>query len=968
MRRSVPSVVSSFAAMAALLFLDGHLGPVSFALRRATALAVLSLLAAARWTLIRRAATEAPCGGSEASSSSENGSDGVPSSREGGSDRDATVRGVHRRSNLSRDVLGWGIAGSLALVSAIAIVARAPSLPVASVGFVIALAAIELMSGRRASGVGRAGGLVPACLCYLAVRFVEDLVPRAGWVAEGIARGGGRYLSSIRGAGAPLSFTALGGPAVGMAVFYLLWGWRRAGGFGRIVAAVAVPLAWFAALPVVMPEVAAGPVAIFARGAYHGLFWLGAAGVLGAILPVRRQGTPGEEGGQAPGCAVSQSPFSPNDGSSAGRRSPVVSRRSMVIAGLAAGMAGFCLVGTAFIGPAAGRSVRVFNHGGLDWDRPEFGRFGAFSGGMFGLWPVYCRAEGYDFDVVDRGKNPDAETTARSAEGASSKAVATTKAGSDGASPSRNSPLAKVEPAAKSGSDGASPSGHPPSASGGTPTKAGPPSKPAAPRKETIEPADLERTQILVLINSPKVWDEHERRVIYDFVERGGSLLVLGDHTDVFGLMRGFNGLLEPLGIKFRFDSAYKARETWRGCQAAAADAVCWGWDDENPGVAVGASLELSGSARPLLVGRYGFSDAGVRENVVGSYLGNYHHDPGEPLGDVVLVATATYGRGRVVVWGDTSAFQGVSSYYPRVVGPILAWLSRPAAWTERPVVRAAAALGLLAAIAWLWLVRGGARESAVIAVGLLVGMIVPYGLGLSHREARVTIADDMVLFDQSHLPATGHYNAKVNPVGPLYTNLLRSGFRVSEMEDWDRAAIARARGIAFIAPHRSFSAAEVKDLMGAEERGAVVILAAGQPDSGGASRLIEAHGFKLLPRPLGTVTSADPGASRVERESHPRFLDAWPIEAADGGNPVELPGVDVIYRHGRDVVALFRRVGEGGLLLIADTRFFSDMNVEDMSGYRPGNLALIHELFRRYLDADPDAVKPLFRSPEKPQ
>jgi hypothetical protein len=273
-----------------------------------------------------------------------------------------------------------------------------------------------------------------------------------------------------------------------------------------------------------------------------------------------------------------------------------------------------------------------------------------------------------------------------------------------------------------------------------------------------------------VLINSPKVRDERERQVIYDFIARGGSLLVLGDHTDVFGLMRGFNSLLEPLGIKFRFDSAYKARETWRGCQAAAPDAVAWGWDDQNPGVAVGASLEFSGSARPLLVGHYGFSDNGVRENAIGSHLGNYHHDPGERLGDVVLVATTTYGRGRVVVWGDTSAFQGVSSYYSAVVGPMLAWLSRPTAWTERPAVRATAALGLLVVIAWLWIVRGGARESAVIAVGLLVGLAVPWGLGLPHREARVTVADDMLLFDRSHLPATGHYNAKVNPVGPLYT------------------------------------------------------------------------------------------------------------------------------------------------------------------------------------------------------
>ena len=75
-------------------------------------------------------------------------------------------------------------------------------------------------------------------------------------------------------------------------------------------------------------------------------------------------------------------------------------------------------------------------------------------------------------------------------------------------------------------------------------------------------------------------------------------------------------------------------------------------------------------------------------------------------------------------------------------------------------------------------------------------------------------------------------------------------------------------------------------------------------------------------------------------------------------------------------VVLLTRRAHDSGgsrallaaLLLISDTRFFSDMNFEDMSGFWPGKLAFIHDLFKRYLGADPDSVKPLFRSPVKPQ
>jgi hypothetical protein len=840
------------------LLLDGQLGPISFAFRRASAVIVLLFVAGSclprgwlalyRWASDRRSlAKGAP---------SQKHSSGLVKEPE-----DPQGDEVGRRPG---DRIGWNpsIVGWLPFAAALAIVARAPSVSVALVAFVFGLAAIA--GATRGTFSRTSSTLLPALAAYFAIRFAIELVPQAGALAEGIARAAcrsGEHITLSRGKPLSLNPTAIGLPSVLLAVLLLLSSALRNGSRASWLAALAIPAVWLAVVPLASLDASPGPVAAFNRGAIHGLAWLGIASIVAVV-------------GRREAAQRDPHPGLP---------------RGAIVAVLSAAFCGVCLVGTAFLGAPARRSIRVYNRGGLDWDRPVFGRFGAFSGGMFGLWPVYSRAEGYEFTVFG---DPNGE----------------------------------------------------------------------------IRPSDLEGTQILVLINLPKTWEALERRTVYDFVASGGSLLVLGDHTDVFGLMRGFNTLLEPAGIQFRFDSAYKARETWRGCESAATDAVAWGWELDDPGVAVGASLDLIGSARPLLIGRYGFSDAGMRENVSGSFLGNYHYDPGERLGDVVLLATAVHGRGRIVVWGDTTAFQGVSSFYPRVVGPMLAWLSRPAAWTEQPGVRAVAAAGLLASVVWLWIVRRGVGASAAIAFGLLFGLAVPWCMGITQREARVTVAQDTLLIDRSHFPASGHYEARVNPVGPLYTNALRSGFRVAELEHWDGQAIARARAAAFIAPQKTFSRSEVNDLLNAEKAGTVLILAASQPDSSGARALLDAHGLALLPRPLGTVTSADLSASRRERETHPRFLEAWPIVASDGGDPARLPGVDIIYRHGPDVVALFRRTGKGGLLLISDTRFFSDMNVEDVSGSWIGNLALIHDLFERYLGADPDAVQPLFESPVKPQ
>ncbi len=800
-------VIVTLCAAAALLCLDGQMGPLSFTTRKAIALA--TALAAVSLTVPRARATP----------------------------------------------WTW-----LVILAALAVVARAPSTALAVTAFVVALATLEIAANdpTRSRLIHR--GMAGACLSYVALAFVGELIPQTRAVTDSLALAASRYISMVQGVEARLSFTALGGPPVGMAVLVLLWSGRIEGGIGRLVGAIVATCGWFAVLPVVTPDTEAGPVAPFLMGAAHGAFWLAVAAAASEFLPTQTRFP--AEAIVRPRCGW------------------------MGFACLGAVSAGLCLSGTDF--PSSPhKSIVVHNRGGLDWDRPVFGRFGAFSGGMFGLLPVYCRADSYEFSIIDN---------------------------------------------------------------------------------DAITASDLRNAQILVLINSPKNWEGAERDVVLDFVSRGGSLIVLGDHTDVFGLMRGFNSLLEPMGIRFRFDSAYKARENWRGCQRSAADGVAWGWDDENPGVAVGASLELHGWARPLLVGRYGFSDAGIRQNVMGSFLGNYHLDRGERLGDVVLAATTTLGRGRVMVWGDTSAFQGgLSTNYGRVVGPTLDWLARPAAWSERPWCRSLAAGGLLASmVVVVALARAGL--ALAVAASLLLGLATPGLVQTTKGDLHAPVDRDVVLIDRSHLPSSGHYEARINPVGPLYTNLVRSGFRVLDMDDWRGQDVVRARGVAFIAPSKPFRQDEIETLLHAEEQGKVVILAVGEPDAAGSRRLLEAHGLAIAARPLGTVSAVGPAASRAEKEKHPRFLDAWPIVTVGGEDPAALAGVDVLQRSGDDVVALFRARGRGGLLLISDTRFFSDMNVEDVYSSWPGNLAFIHDQFKRYLGADPDAVAPLFRSPEKPR
>ncbi len=757
----------------------------------------------------------------------------------------------------------WGrLASTLVLCIAVAFVAVSPMLSLALLGYVLAVA---IVAENDTSGMSRlAPGLSQTCFSYIGISFLFHLLPQSRLLAHALSAAAYGYVRVTTGTVHHLSPTALGGPAILFLMLYLLWRWRLSGSWVRLLGVIFVPAAWFLLLPLVIPPAAAGPVPIFTRGASYGVFWVACAAFIDAMAS-------GTEAGQYSSFRAYRRP-----------------RSFMIGAAVASLLIGATLVGVVAPGVPAKRSVLVHNRGGLDWDRPIFGKFGAFSGGMFGLFPVYARANGYRFEVLDQ---------------------------------------------------------------------------------DSIKPEDLLGFQSLVLINSPKEWKGKELQTVRDFVARGGGLLILGDHTDVFGLMKGFNSLLDGFGIHFQFDSAYHARSTWRGCLSTAPDAVASSWDTELPSVAIGASLKLRGWARPLLYGRYAHSDLGSRMNVIGSFLGNYTYDQSEELGDMVLVASATYGRGRVIVLGDTSPFQGgLGHSFPRTVGPLLGLLSRPTNVLERPLMRTIVAALFLAILLISWIRRLDGRAIATIVAVLFLSVAGALGASRYQLQSRISINSDCFLIDKSHLPAVGHYGARVNPSWTLDTNLLRSGLRVAELDKWDRAALAKAKGVAFIAPQRAFTRGEVEDLLRFEEAGGVSLIAVGYPDASASRTLLRTHGLDLVARPLGSVPRVPANvAGRRREQERPHFLDAWPIISTSGRDLAAIPEVDVLYRAEDDVIALFCKRGRGGLLLFSDSRFFSTMNVEDMSGFWVGNLALIHDVFRKYLGVDPDSVRPAFRSPKKP-
>jgi hypothetical protein len=321
---------------------------------------------------------------------------------------------------------------------------------------------------------------------------------------------------------------------------------------------------------------------------------------------------------------------------------------------------------------------------------------------------------------------------------------------------------------------------------------------------DSVSAASLRDAGLVVFINPTRALAAAERSALSGFVRAGGGLLVLGDHTDIGGSWEPLTGVLEDTRIRFNFDSAISVRPRWRGCLEIRDHAVTAGVT--RPGdmqVGIGASLDIWPPAFPIVIGRYAYGDAGDYANAGrGAYMGNGIYDAGEALGDLVLTAGEEVGRGRVLVFGDTSPFQNGARF-----------LSRPL---------------IAGAVGWVWGVDAAAFR--------------PY--------------EDIAAIDFGHNPEASRDLFTETSLGGLANCLYRAGLTPvpSERVPVDTAAITF-----IIAPTRALTDAESRRLLRYMRSGGRLVLAQGYAEPDPCAALLDTLGLAIVAVPLGGGEAGGP-------------------------------------------------------------------------------------------------------------
>lgn len=169
---------------------------------------------------------------------------------------------------------------------------------------------------------------------------------------------------------------------------------------------------------------------------------------------------------------------------------------------------------------------------------------------------------------------------------------------------------------------------------------------------------------VLVVKMPTEFYGVDEKRAIESFVRSGGLLLAIGDHTNLYGTTSVLNDLLSPYGFEIEADATvpwdgehYDFHPDW------------WQRSRYLRGIAT-IQFQTSATIRahspfvlPVIVG-----DRVVGEDAEYSnerFFGDLHPGPEDRQPPLTMAAERRYGKGRVLVFGDSTIFSTFSLMSP---------------------------------------------------------------------------------------------------------------------------------------------------------------------------------------------------------------------------------------------------------------------------------------------------------------
>ncbi len=460
-----------------------------------------------------------------------------------------------------------------------------------------------------------------------------------------------------------------------------------------------------------------------------------------------------------------------------------------------------------------------------------------------------------------------------------------------------------------------------------------------------ITPALLAECDILIIKTPTAGFTPEEIEAVERFVERGGGLLLIGDHTNVFGTSKCLNSIAHRFGLHYNYDATYDLStgglSFYEKPRLLPHPIV-----QRLPPFLFGTSctLRVPPGARIPMNG-YALRTAG-HDYSARSFFSTATDDPRVTFGLFPQLAAVKFKRGRVAAFTDSTVFSNFWMFIPGKPELMLGctdWLNRRNACAALPLVFAA--LGLLLAAAGAWRGRRPWPESVpMLLAACAVGVFAGVGLvGAANRAAYPPPAPHTryptICFDRqwSHfeLPDRTLFHDPIQDFSTLYVWVQRVGFvpRVcAKLAD----SVRQDDGIVMINPSGSPSQSDLRRLRRFVERGGVLFIL----DSPANKRLISNQILGMFGL---AVAEALPQSQSISNA-------AGQLVAAGQNARLAIGGTGLLFADGQKPVLSLKRAGKGTVIFSGDAELFANASLGVVSQVPDETLKRLYEVIFRLL------------------
>ena len=352
----------------------------------------------------------------------------------------------------------------------------------------------------------------------------------------------------------------------------------------------------------------------------------------------------------------------------------------------------------------------------------------------------------------------------------------------------------------------------------------------------------LSHYDILILKCPTQSYSPQEVLSIRNFVNDGGGLYLIGDHTNVFGMDTFLNQVSEQFGMRFNTDATY---ELGTGNLSVYQPDLVFShpairhvpmFEFMTSCTLEPTSLLASATMENIIIGNRLTSEPGTyaTENFFRESVGS----PDSVYGYLLQSAAMKYGKGRVVAFTDSTVFSSFCIFtdgYPAFTLGVMEYLNRTNTYAFLTIVFIALAIVSVGLILWLlW----KTKKIQILWIFLFAGMLafsatVPLLSSLTDSAYPLPpekIPSFDVSFEQQHssirisVKPTAILGSTSDNYGTFYVWTQRVGC-VPSLEQTLNDALAQGDIVVIINPTQSFTEQEIQQVTTYLEHGGRILL-----------------------------------------------------------------------------------------------------------------------------------------------